>query len=171
MEKYDVEKTIRKNWRKFLRIFQKRADHHIVFFTNDMIQEYADCHKMLQAAVAIVSNYRVGIDVKNKDFSPRGIYKYEGGVRVDNKEIVIKRKSDGAIYCYNDWDDKENNMSAVVKEVTEEILSIQHNGNVGSAIVEYVANNTNVSEGILWKKIVKFVDTPYGGDPLNGLFS
>lgn len=171
MKKDDVLKTIRKNWRKFLRIFNKRTDPHIVCFASDMIQGYADCHKVFQAAVAIVSNYRLGIDVKSEDFSPRGIYKFEGGVRVDDKEIVIKRSIDGSIYCYNDWDDKEKDTATVVKEVTEEILSLQPKENFGTAIVEYVERNTNVSEGNLWTKITRFVDNPFVGDPLNRLFS
>lgn len=70
MKKDEVSKTIRKNWRKFLRIFNRRTDSHIVCFTDDMILEYSVCHKLFQAAVAIVSNYRLGIDVKSEDFSP-----------------------------------------------------------------------------------------------------
>lgn len=175
MKKYDVVKEIRKNWRNFLRTLNKiarRKDPHIVYFTNDMIRGYADCHKLFQAAVAIVSNYRLGVNVKSKDFSPRGIYKCEGGIRVLDNEIVIGRSSvDGSIYCYNDWDDKEKDTAVVVKEVVEEILSIQPKENFGSAIVEYVANNTNVPEGTLWIKINRFIDNPFIGDSLIRLFS
>lgn len=170
MENYDVAKMIRKNWRKFLRIFRTGTGPHLDHFTNDKIEEYATCHKLVQATIAIVSNYRLGIDVKSEDFSPRGIYKFEGGVMVDGKEIVIKRSNDGSIYCYNDWDDEEKDTSAIVKNVTEEILSIQHYGNVGSAITGYLENNTNIPEGTLCIKISQFVSNPCVGDPLRRLF-
>lgn len=102
---------------------------------------------------------------------PRGIYKFEGGVRVDDKEIVIKRSIDGSIHCYNDWNDKEKDTSAVVKEVVEEILSIKHCGNVCNAIIEYLKRNNNIQEEILWMNISRFVDNPFVGDLLNRLFS
>lgn len=48
----------------------------------------------VKAAIAILANQHVGADATN----PKGIYKYEGGVVVDGKEVAIK--SD---HVMNDW--------------------------------------------------------------------
>lgn len=165
-----VVKKARKNWRMLLRIFQKKENSDTVFFTNDMVQEYSRVHRALQATIAIVSNYREGIDVKSKDFYPMGIYKAEGGVKVDNKDIVIKRW-DGTIRCHNDWNKKEKETPNIVKEVIEEILRIRPTGDAADVLLEYAVKNTNVPKDILREKIVRFVTHPFGGDALSRLFS
>lgn len=166
---YAVKKA-RKNWRMLLRIFQTKENSGVVFFTNEMVQEYAGVHRELQATIAIVSNYRAGIDVKSNDFDLRGIYKAEGGVKVDNRDIVIKRW-DGTISCYNDWNEKEKETSRIVKEVVEEILRIRPKGDVAEVLLEYAVENTNVPKAILREKIVRFTTHPFVGDTLYRLFS
>lgn len=165
-------KKIRKNWRKFLRIFETRTGSRIVFFTDSIVRRYAYCHKELQAIIAIVSNYRAGINVESQDFHPRAIYKAEGGVNVDDKEIVIKRNR-GIIVCYNDWDDKETVTPKIVKEVIEEILSIENPDPlcIENVLIEYAVKNTNVPEKILREKISRFVANPFAGNSLVRLFS
>lgn len=170
-----VMKIIRKKWRGFLRmshIMEKRNDSKVIFFTNEIVQKYADYHRELQAVIAIVGDYRTGIDIKDRRYHPRGIYKAEGGVIVDNKEIVIKRK-DGVIWCYNDWNKKEMDAPKIVKEVVEEILVLktQPKGNIVEVLLEYAEKNTDASREILKEKISRFASDPYGGDSLRGLFS
>lgn len=168
-EDFDLTKIIRKNWRNLLRMSQKERNPKIIFFTDEIVQKYAERHRALQAAIALVGNYRAGIDIKNKEFRPRAIFKTEGGVNVDGKEIVIKR-SDGVIRCYNDWNEKEENTPKIVKKVVEEILMIQPNGDVVDKLIEYVTKNTNLSREIALEKILRFTGNPYGGDPLRRLF-
>lgn len=48
----------------------------------------------VKAAIAILANQRLGADVT----MPRGIFKYEGGVVVNGKEIAIKREG-----VMDDW--------------------------------------------------------------------
>lgn len=174
MKKIEIEegvKIIRKEWRKFLRFFGRKKSSGELLIKDEDTQKFVFCHRILQAVIAIVSEYRAGIDVKNEDYRPRAIYKAEGGVTVDHKEIVIKRY-DGAIRCYNDWNDKDKETPAIVKEVIEEIFSIDMSvtDKVGSTLVEYAAKNTNVPIDILWRKIDSFVANPYGGDSLRRLF-
>jgi hypothetical protein len=170
MIKDNVVKKVRKNWRRLLRIFQKKENSDVVFFTYEMVNEYAEFHRALQATIAIVSNYRAGVDVKSKDFNPRGIYKAGGGVKVDDKDIVITR-CDGTIRCYNDWDDKEKETSNTVKEVIEEILRIRPGKEVADVLITYAVKNTNVSKDMLREKISRFTVHPFGGDSLWRLFA
>lgn len=169
MTKDYVVKKARKNWRRLLRIFQKKEKSDVVFFTNDMVQEYVNFHRALQATIAIVSNYRAGIDVKSPDFNVRGIYKAEGGVKVGDKDIVIKRY-DGTIRCYNDWNEKEKGTPNIVKDVVEELLRIRPKEDVAGVLLEYAVENTDVPKDILREKIVRFVSQPFGGDTLWRLF-
>lgn len=166
-------KIIRKKWRGFLRIFhmmKKRNDSEVVFFTDEMVQKYADSHRALQAVIAIVGDYRAGTDVRDRRYYPRAIYKAEGGVTVDNKEIVIKR-TNGVITCYNDWNKNEKEGPKIVKDVIEEILRIQPTGDATNVLLEYAEKNTNVPREILREKISRFAANPYGGDSLRRLFS
>jgi hypothetical protein len=164
-----VKKT-RKNWRKLLRMLQKKENSDIVIFTHEMVNEYAKFHRELQATIAIVGNYRAGVDVKNKDFNPGGIYKTEGGVKVDNKDIVIIKKYDGNIRCYNDWDNREKDTPRIVQEVVEEILRIRPDGDVEDVLITYAKKNTDVPTDVLREKISRFAINPYIGDSLWGLF-
>ena len=167
-----IVKTIRKNWRKMVKIGRRGSNSDIIFFTDDILARYTKNHRELQAVIAIVSNYREGVDVKSSDFRPRGICKAEGGVNVGGKEIVIKR-SKGVIKCYSDRDEKDTVVPKTVKEVVEEILSIENPDplRIFSVLIEYAVKNTNVPEDILIEKVYRFVDEPYGGDSLWRLLS
>jgi len=168
----NVVKKARKNWRKLLRMFQKKENSDVVFFTYEMVNEYAEFHRALQATIAIVSNYRAGVDIKSKDFNPRGIYKAEGGVKVDDKDIVIKRW-DGTIRCYNDWDDKEKETPIIVQGVIEEILRIRPGvgGEAADVLIRYAIKNTNMPKDMVREKISRFTSNPFVGDSLWRLFA
>lgn len=175
MKKYKVMNKMRRNWRQLKRILNRKTSSDRIVFTDDMVRRFIDVHRELQAVIAIVSNYRAGINIKSNDFRPRAIYKYEGGVLVDEMEIVIKR-SRGIISCYDDCADKETDISKIVKEVVEEILSIEGPDPLLSKttfmediLTEYAVRNTDMSEEILRKNVSRFTKNPFGGDPLHRL--
>lgn len=166
----NMVKKARKTWRKLLRMLQKKEHSDVVVFTYEMVNEYAEFHRALQATIAIVSNYRAGVDVKSKGFNPRGIYKAEGGVNVGDKDIVIKRW-DGTIRCYNDWDDKEKETPSIVQGVIEEILRIRPRGEGEDVLITYAVKNTNMPKEMLREKISRFTVNPFVGDSLWRLFA
>lgn len=180
MKKYKAMNIIRRNWRLLKRMFSRKTNSDRIVFTDDMVSRFIGVHKELQAVIAIVSNYRAGVNIKSNDFRPRAIYKYEGGVLVDEMEIVIKR-SRGIISCYDDCADKETDMSKIVKEVVEEILSIEdrHQYNpdpslsktvfMEDVLIEYTVRNSDMPEDIIRKHVNRFVKNPFGGDPLHRL--
>lgn len=171
MKKYNVINIIRRHWRGFKRIFNGRKISDHILFTDDMVCVFADRHRELQAVIAIVSNYRAGVDIESGDYRPRGIYKAEGGVIVDGRDIVIIR-SYGIIKCYDDFDDNETDIPKIVKEVVEEILSIEKPDPLRTedTLIEYAVKNTDTSEEILRKSVGRFVGNPFGGDSLRRLF-
>ncbi len=79
--------------------------------------------KIIQAAIAILSNHRAGIDI-TKNFQPHGIFKQEGGVTVNGNDITIKRGGIGEIYCYNDFNQTDKELPKIVKKATEEIINL-----------------------------------------------
>ena len=139
-------------------------------FTKDVIQRYADHHRAFQAVVSIVSNHRIGIDVGDKDFVPRAIYKTEGGVVVNNRDIVVDRNVDGSISCYNEYDEDDKDTAEVVRTVVEEMLSIKSEKTADKVLLEYAIKNTNVPEEILGDKIFFFPGSMYAGNDLSHLF-
>ena len=143
-------------------------------FTDETIDKYRNIHRILQVTIAIVSNHRLGVDIFNSEYRVRAIFKMEGGVVANNKEIVIAKR-DGIIYCYNDWDNKEVETSRVVKQVIEELLSLQFDGDQEGAkvLVKYAVENTNntvIFIPNIEARMNRFLSNSYSGNTLFTLF-
>lgn len=77
----------------------------------------------VKAAIAVLANQMVGADIAN----PRGIFKYEGGVFVNGKEIAIK--NDHVVNDYSSYAPiVEPEESAVVWAITETARIIRSEG-------------------------------------------
>jgi hypothetical protein len=60
-------------------------------------------HKLFQGLVAILANHLSGVSI-DAEFNPKPIFKHEGGIVVNNREIVIGyNKIDDNIFCYDDY--------------------------------------------------------------------
>ena len=145
-------------------------------FTNESVNRYSNIHRILQAIIAVVSDHRLGVDIFNSEYRVRAIYKMEGGVVANNKEIVIVKRDNGTIYCYNDLDNKELETSRVVKQVVEEVLSLQFNGEQEGtkALVKYAVeniDNTVFAIPDIKARIDRFLSNQYSGNTLYRLFS
>jgi len=131
-------------------------------------------HKVFQGLVAILANHLSGIEI-NKDFSPRSIFKCEGGVVVNNREIVIGyNEYDDKIFCYDDMsyqrrleaDATESSVTNLIEKINwsnDETIRDQIELLV---IVDYEIKLTPDELQII---LSKFVSNSYG-DPLRNLF-
>lgn len=122
--------------------------------------------RMIQAAIALVSNKRADVDVSDKDFKLYGIFKYEGGVVVDHRDIVIKR-SFGEVDCYDDTTKDRNSITQTVTKVTNEILALE----TTKQLYQYAINNSGLPKKRVYELINDFVISEVNkGNPLNNLF-
>jgi hypothetical protein len=131
-------------------------------------------NKLFQCLVAILANHLSGVNI-DKDFSPKPIFKYEGGVVVNGREIVIGYNDhDDKIFCYDDYsyqrreeaDNTELSVTELLEKIDwEKIDNLQEN-------IEFfiiVDHGIKLTPDELKDILSNFVKNPYG-DPLRKLF-
>ena len=131
--------------------------------------------RFFQLLVILLANKRCGIDI-TPDFKPQGIFKYEGGVNVAGREIVIKYnnfKKD--IECYDDWNKEKGAKQATV---TEEVVRYLLNEfswtdpiTIKKEIIEKILPEIVLYDDDFINITNLFIEKCYlSGDPLRSLF-
>lgn len=138
----------------------------------EKIKEAKKYHRLFQGLVAILSNHRAGIKI-DKDFIPGCVFKYEGGVVVNKKDIVIGYGYfEDKIGCYDD-----NSISQVIESsitataVTDLLNKIDWSSesNMEQQIEDLICPEVNISKEDLKTILEKFCNKQLG-DPLRNLF-
>ena len=124
-----------------------------------------DAGRTIQAIIGLVSNKRAGVDISNDEFRVFGIFKYQGGVVVNNRDIVIK-KNHGKIDCYDDSSKSRSGIAEIVNKVTEEIVAID----TFEELYQYAIDNSELSKERVNEIIANFASSFDKGDPLRNLF-
>ena len=124
-----------------------------------------DAGRTIQAIIGLVSNKRAGVDISNDEFRVFGIFKYQGGVVVNNRDIVIK-KNHGKIDCYDDSSKSRRGIAEIVNKVTEEIVAID----TFEELYQYAIDNSELSKERVNEIIANFASSFDKGDPLRNLF-
>ena len=131
-------------------------------------------HKLFQGLVAILANHLSGVSIDEK-FTPKPIFKYEGGIVVNNQEIVIGyNKYDDKIFCYDDSSYQRRKEADVTELAVIELLEKINWSKIDNLqenieffiIVDYGIKLTPTE---LKNILSKFVSDSYG-DPLRNLF-
>jgi hypothetical protein len=140
----------------------------------DKIITASNYSKLFQGLVAILANHLSGIQI-DKDFSPRPIFKYEGGVVVNTREIVIGyNETEDKIFCYDDYSYQRRKEADVTELAVNELLEkIDWSKNdILKDNIEFfmiVDSGIKITPDELNLILSKFVSNPYG-DPLRKLF-
>jgi Zn-dependent metalloprotease len=141
---------------------------------SEQIKKASGHHRLFQCLIIILSNHRAGIKI-DENFKPQMVFKHQGGVVVNGREIVVNfDEFDNKIYCYDDWNDNRQTESDITEKSIIDLLSIDWNNertpnSLSEQIKSYMKNQTGVEPSILTKIIENFIHNPYG-DPLRSLF-
>ena len=138
----------------------------------EQIQSTSKFHRLFQCLIAILANHRAGIKI-DSDFVPNLIFKTEGGVVVNKKEIVISSNNGCRISCYDDYHYKERKESEITEKVIINLLegiNWADSENIKKLIEEYfLSQGIEISNDDLYGMISKFCSNPFG-DPLRSFY-
>lgn len=132
-------------------------------------------NRLFQGLVSILSNHRCGVKI-NDDFRPKSIFKYEGGVIVNGKEIVIGYDCLGdKISCYDDYEynNKLSKESKVAESAATYLLE-KINWDVDEVEIQeqienLILSEINISKESFYNILSRYCNNPFG-DPLRSLF-
>ena len=138
--------------------------------TEEKIKSAEPYHRLLQCLIILLANHRAGIKI-TEDFRPNLIFKFEGGVKVNGCEIVVKKDYDGKIHCYDDFKYERRAESEITEKVVNDLLEKIDwtRDDIQNQVESFVLPEIGLDSETLTSICSKFCSNPYG-DPLRSLF-
>ena len=139
------------------------------------IKEAGNYNRLFQGLAGLISNHRIGVNVV-ENFRLIGIYKYEGGIKVDKADVVIKYDEfANKIRCCDDRKPKNKKESDLVEGVVTELLNeinwkLQDPIEMQKQIELKYLQELGLTSEQLAGHLSKFTSNPFSGDPLRSLF-
>lgn len=121
-------------------------------------------HGYIQCCVALVANHLSGINIFNESWKPQSAHIAEGGVIVNNKEIVIEWTWLHGILAYGNTSAEKGTAELVVKITEELIRSVnwkESDLEVQKGLESFVKEKTGMDEVQLKGRITTFLENPY----------
>lgn len=152
----------------------KYSDNIKKFRSNEkLMEELLRYQTSFRNFVAVIANHSLGVNVIEDRWRPQFLYKCEGGVTVNGRDIVL-----GSDSAYDDYG-KAGNESAEAKTVVEAldyVLGyINSAGDVQKGLMDAAADffkdwSDADGEPVLIKIQGSKVDSVFGGDPWRNFF-